>query len=205
MKKTFVLLILTCLLISCGQNQNAIKRLTPVKPEQNFLSFRMSGYELIEFDIDTLADFRAVLNAMNEIDCLRNYAVFKLETDEIIYKIQPLQFCEIIYDYKLKEIIYVNTDSITVNYQIKYPIDSLKMVLDNHLRNTSNDENYPSVDEKKLISINVDRAKSIVETKKLLIKIITDINDLNTKAIFAFIFEEEGIIESPIFEYDDSN
>lgn len=186
---------MTCLLTSCGQNCNEKKRLPIEKPIQHFLSFRLVDNEFIEYDIDTIANFSEVLKILDEIDCTKEYALFKLETDNKIYKIQPLQFCESIFDYKLREIIYVNTDSIIVNYQLKYPIDSLKMVLNNHLQNTNYDENYPSTDEKKLISINVNSTKNIIETKKLLLKIIAEINDLNTQANFAFMFEDRGIIE----------
>ena len=68
------------------------------------------------------------------------------------------------------------------------------MVLNNHLRNPNNNRNYPSPDEQRLISINVDTIKNIIETKKLLIKIITNINELNIKTNFSFMFEERGII-----------
>jgi len=188
-------LILLCLLISCGQNKNEKNLINNEKPEQNFLSYRIVANEFIEIDIDTLANFTEILTIIEKIDCKKNYALFKLETDEKIFKIQPLQVCEDIFDYYLREIIYINTDSITVNYELKYPIDSLKMVLENHLLNLKNNKNYPLANEKKLISINVDDTKSIIETKKLLIKIISKINELDTRANFSFMFQDSGIIE----------
>ncbi len=188
-------MILLCLLISCGQNKNEKNLINNEKPEQNFLSYRIVANEFIEIDIDTLANFTEILTIIEKIDCKKNYALFKLETDEKIFKIQPLQVCEDIFDYYLREIIYINTDSITVNYELKYPIDSLKMVLENHLLNLKNNKNYPLANEKKLISINVDDTKSIIETKKLLIKIISKINELDTRANFSFMFQDSGIIE----------
>jgi hypothetical protein len=134
LKEVISILILTCLLINCGQNKNGKNQLSNEKPIQNFLSSRIIGVEFKEFDIDTLANFREILDIIEEIDCSKNYALFKLETDIEIFKIQPLHFCGDIVDYKLSEIIYVSTDSIAVNYQLKYPIDSLKMVLRNHLQ-----------------------------------------------------------------------
>jgi hypothetical protein len=185
--KTFFIPILIFLLISCGQNNSG-------KPEQNFLTFRLIDNEFIEYDLDTLSSFNDIIKIQNKIDCNKNYALFKLNSDTKIYNIQPLQFCEDIFDFKLREIVYINTDSITVNYELQYPIDSLKMVLNNHLRNTNNDRNYPLVEEKRLISINVDSTKNIIETKKLLLKIITNINELNIKTNFSFMFEGNGII-----------
>jgi len=185
--KTFFIPILIFLLISCGQNNSG-------KPEQNFLTFRLIDNEFIEYDLDTLSSFNDIIKIQNKIDCNKNYALFKMNSDTKIYNIQPLQFCEDIFDFKLREIVYINTDSITVNYELQYPIDSLKMVLNNHLRNTNNDRNYPSAEEKRLISINVDSTKNIIETKKLLLKIITNINELNIKTNFSFMFEGNGII-----------
>ncbi|EGV44232.1 hypothetical protein BZARG_3108 [Bizionia argentinensis JUB59] len=195
MRKTIVILILNCLLISCGQNKNEKKEAKSKKPEQNFLTLRLADNEFIEFNIDTLSDFNEIIKIIEKIDCRKNYALFKLETEKEIFNIHPLQLCEDIFDYKLREIIYINTDSITVNYELKYPIDSLKTVLNNHLRNPNDDKNFPSSDEKKLISINVDSNKNIIETKKLLLKIIANINELNTKANYSFMFEERGIIQ----------
>ena len=195
MRKTIAILILNCLLISCGQNTDGKKNVTNEKPEQKFLTFRIVGNEFIEVDIDSLTNFKEILNVIENIDCRKNYALFKLETENKIFKIQPLQFCDDIFDYKLREIVYINTDSITVNYELQYPIDSLKMVLNNHLRNPNNDRNYPSTEEKRLISINVDKTKNIIETKKLLLKTITNINELNIKTNFSFMFEDGGIIQ----------
>lgn len=200
MKKTIFILILTYLLSSCGQNRNNKKQLTVEKPIEYFLSFRLVDNKFIEYDIDTLANFNQVLKILDEIDCTKEYALFKLETKEKIYKIQPLQFCQSIFDSKLREIIYINTDNITVNYEIKYPIDSLKMVLKNHLNNPNNDRNYPMTNEKKLISINVDSTKNINETKKLLIKILVNLNEFETKKYVNLMFEERGIIPKPIAE-----
>lgn len=186
---------MNCLLISCGQNTNKKKNFTNEKSEQIFLPFRIVGNEFIEVDIDSLANFKEILNVMENIDCRKNYALFKLETENKIFKIQPLQICEDdIFDYSLREIVYINTDSITVNYELQYPIDSLKMVLNNHLRNPNDDSNYPSSEEQRLISINVDSTKNIIETKKLLLKIINSINELNIKTNLSFMFEDRGII-----------
>jgi len=184
--------------MNCGQNNGEKKQITIEKPIQHFLSFSLVDNSFVEYNIDTLANFREFLKIMDETDCTKEYALFNLETDEKIYKIQPLQFCESIFDFKLREIIYINTDSITVNYEIKYPIDSLKIVLKNHLINPNNDRNYSLSNEKKLISINVDSSKNIAETKDLLLKIIKDINELKAKKYVNFLFEKRGIFPKPI-------
>ena len=182
------------LLISCGQNNSEKNHRKNKNPEQNFLTFRLVDNKFIEYDLDTLSNFNEIIKIQNKIDCNKSYALFKLKTETKIYNIQPLQYCEDIFDYKLREVVYINTDSITVNYELQYPIDSLKMVLNNHLRNPNNDRNYPSPKEQRLVSINVDSIKNIIETKKLLIKIITNINELNIKTNFSFMFEDRGII-----------
>ncbi|WP_034062266.1 hypothetical protein [Lacinutrix jangbogonensis] len=194
MKVSFFIPIFIFLLISCGQNNSEKNHQKNEKPEQNFLTFRLVDNKFIEYDLDTLSNFNEIIKIQNKIDCNKNYALFKLKTDTKIYNIQPLQFCADIFDYKLREIVYISTDSITVNYELQYPIESLKMVLTNHLRNPNDDKNYPSSKEKRMISINVDSTKNIIETKKLLLKIITNINELNIKTNFSFMFEDSGII-----------
>ncbi|WP_416441758.1 hypothetical protein ACH3O9_14750 [Leeuwenhoekiella sp. A16] len=198
MKKTIAILILSFLLFSCGQNNSEKKQIAIEKPIQHFMTFRLADNELVEYDIDTLKNFNEILKILDETDCLREYAMFKLETEDKIYKIQPLQFCESIFDYKLREILYVNTDSITVNYELKFPIDSLKLALTNHLFNPSNDRNYSLADEKKLISINIDSTKNIAQTKKLLLNLIKELNEMENKPNFGFMFEDKGIFPKPI-------
>lgn len=189
MKKIFVILIFIYLVISCKQNENNKKN------EQRFLTFKLNNNEFIEVDIDSLTNFEELLNLPKNINCRKNHILIKLETNDKVYKIQPmLQFCGLIIDYKLREVIYINTDSITVNYELKYPIDSLKMVMINHFKNPKNDINYPLLEENRLISINVRSSKKIIETKKLLLKIIDNYNELNMKNNFLFMFQDMGIL-----------
>ncbi|MBW1296353.1 hypothetical protein [Aquimarina litoralis] len=195
MKKLILILILNCLLICCGRNNSEKKSLATEKPTQDFSSLRFMETKLVEYDIDSLANFNEILKILDKIDCLSEYAMFKLDTEEKIYRIQPLQICESIFDYKLRQILYINSDKVTVNHQIKFPIDSLKKVLKNHLLNPNNDENYPSLTDKKLISINVDNNKDISEVKRLLLRIVSDVNELGAKVNFSFIFENHGIIK----------
>ena len=198
MRATLSISILILLLTACGQNNNGEKRVAIEKPIQRFMTFRLVDNELVEYNIDTLKNFNVVTNILDETDCLKEYAMFKLETEDKIYKIQPLQFCENIFDYKLREILYINTDSITVNYNLKFSIESLKSALTNHLFNPNNDRNYSLKNEKKLISINVDSTKNISETKKLLLNVIKVIDGLENKPNFSFMFENRGILPKAI-------
>ena len=195
MRNTIFILILSCLLWNCGKNNGEKEQIVIDKPIQYFKTFRLADNELIEYDIDTLNNFNEVIKILDKTDCSQEYALFKLETDSKIYKIQPLQICKSIFDYKLREILYINTDSITINYDLKLPIDSLNIALTNHLFNPNEDRNHPFSDEKKLISINVDSTKNITETKKLMLKVIKEINELKNKPNFGFMFEDRGIIQ----------
>ena len=177
---------------SCNHNngKNPFK-----KEQQNFLTIRNLANGFIEYDIDTLASFSEITEILEEIDCEKNYALFKLETNSKIFKIQPLQFCGDIFHYKMKELVYINTDSITVNNDLKYPIDSLNSVLRYHLLNFNGDNNYPLGTERKWISINVDESKKIDDTKILLLKIIDEVNSIESNVDFGFMFENSGLIE----------
>jgi|GEM_PF-1901754 len=191
-RSVIVVSVLMYFTTSCGNNNSKI----PLKKEQqNFLTIRNLANGFIEYDIDTLANFREITKILEEIDCEKNYALFKLETNSKIFKIQPLQSCGDIFHYKMKEVVYINTDSITVNNDLDYPIDSLNSVLRNHLLNFNGDNNYPSAAERKWISINVDDSKKIDDTKILLLKIIDEINSIESNVDFGFIFENSGLIE----------
>ena len=184
------------MLIACKEQHKPSR---VAKQEQIFKSLRRVDSEIIEIDMDTLANFKTVVNILETIDCRKNYAVFKLENKEKVLKIQPLHFCGDIFDYRLRDIIYIDTDSITVNYKLKYPIDSLKIILNYHLLNPNNDKNYPKKHKGKLISINVDGKKNIIDTKKLLFKITNHIDNLKTKNKVRFMFENRGIMPEIIF------
>lgn len=191
--RLIVILLFNCLLLNCVHNNGEEKQIAPKKPIQYFISSQLANNKMVEYDIDTLKNFNEIVKILNETDCLHEYAIFKLETENKIYKIQPLQFCESIFDYKLRQILYLNADSITVNYELKLPMDSLKLALTNHLLNPNKDRNYPFKDEKKLISINVDSSKNISKTRKLLLNVIEEINRLKNKPNFEFMFENRGI------------
>ena len=68
----------------------------------------------------------------------------------------------------------------------------------NHLFNPSNDRNYSLANEKKLISINIDSTKNIGQTKKLLLNLIMELNAMENKPNFGFMFEDRGILPKPI-------
>jgi len=74
------------------------------------------------------------------------------------------------------------------------------VVLKNHLLNPKNDSNYPSADKKRMLSINLDRTTNISETKNHLVNIINEINELNSKRNFVFMFDDRGILPKPIEE-----
>ncbi|WP_298516399.1 hypothetical protein [uncultured Kordia sp.] len=197
MKKSVTILLLSFFLIYC-ENTHKDNKIVQEKPVQSFLTYRMEQQKFVEIDIDLLQNFGDMLNVIDTTDCRKNASLFKIETDSTIYKIQHLQFCESIFDYKLKQIIYINTDSIKVNDELSYPIDNLDGILKNHLVNEQNDENYPST-EKRLISIHIDESKNIKEVKKLLLNIISTFNSLQMKTNFAFMFDRYGMIKEVPF------
>lgn len=193
MKKSIIILVLVFLFYNCiekKENHNTKQKIVyKYTPPLNY------GIEYLEVDIDSLSEFNEILTILDTIDCTKKDVVFKMETEDKIYKIQPLQYCGVNYDYYLNQIIYINTDSITVNHDIQYPIDSLKTVLDSHLTNKKNDINYPSIDEEfRIISIHIDSSKKIKETKQLLLKIITEAQKITPKSNFVFIFNRRGLL-----------
>lgn len=194
MKKSVLIIILSFFLTYCVDSKKD-NPITKEKTVQSFLTYRTQNQKHLEIDIDSLQNFGELLNVIDTTDCRKLAPTFKIETDSTIYKIQHLHFCETIYDYKLRNILYVSTDSIKVNYQLTYPINDLGTILENHLINKLNDENYPSEDEKRFISIHIDESEDIQEVKKLLLHIISVHTKLNIKTNFAFMFDRYGMIQ----------
>lgn len=192
--KSLILVLICFVFTNCKESKSDETQIDIEKPVQYFFSSGLVGNKLVETNIDTLSNFNSLLKILDKNDCYKEYALFNLETEDKIYKIKPQPFCEGSFHYRLKEIIYINTDSITVNYELKFPIDSLKSVLRKHLLNPEQDKNYPLAGEQKLISVHVDSLKPIASTKTLLLKIINNINELGGKSSVEFIFKESGII-----------
>ncbi|MFK7747986.1 MAG: hypothetical protein AB8B65_06335 [Kordia sp.] len=194
MKKSISFVLLCFFLMNCVDSKKE-KNLPKEKTVQSFLTFQTKKQTSIETNMDSLKNFGEVLKMIDTTDCSTKTLLFTIETAENNYTIQPLQFCGDIYDYKLRQIIYFDTDSITVNEQLKYPITAIHSVLKNHLINPLNDEDYPSKEATKFISIHVDSSKSIKEIKKLLLNIISTFNSLKINQNFSFIFDKYGIIQ----------
>jgi hypothetical protein len=191
--KILMMVIICFTVTNCKESRNDENQTDIKKPVQYFFSSAVVGNKLVETNIDTLSNFNSLLKILDENDCYKEYAIFNLETKDKIYKIQPQHFCEGSFHYRLKDIIYVNSDSITVNSELKFPIDSLKSVLRNHLLNPNQDKNYPLAVEQKLISVHVDSLKPVASTKTLLLSIINNINELGGKSNMQFLFGETGI------------
>lgn len=192
MKKLLVVLAFACLLINCENSKKAKKEIAK-KPVQSFLGLRLPEQKFFEIDIDSLQNFGDILNIIDTVDCHKNAVLVNVETDSIIYKIQHFNPCGVIYDYKLNEIIYIKTDTLIVNHELQFPINSIGYVINKHLINVEFDENYPMTSRTRLISINIDPDKSIQETKKLLLRVIENINALPIGQPFAFIFDRIGL------------
>ncbi len=166
------------------------------KIEQSFITIHEINKELIDVDIDSIADFNSLINIIEEISCGGQIGLVKMETKDKIFRVQPLFSCGDIFDYKLRQIIYVNPDSVTVNSELNYPISDLKMVLQKHIHNSENDKNYPEQDKIRMISINVGNDKPISITKNLILEIIYKLNELDYKNNLSFKLENHDIIKA---------
>ena len=163
------------------------------------MGMREIGKEIIEINLDSLSNFNNLLTAIDRVNCNNKIAIIKFETNSSIFKIQPLNFCSEnppIWCSSLRDVIYLTSDSITVSYDLKYNIDSLKPVLKRHLRNIENNENYPKKGKIGFLSLHIDSTKNISHTKNLLLKIITDFNEIDNDSLHLnVLFENHGIIE----------
>ena len=86
-----------------------------------------------------------------------------------------------IVDYHGSNIISIQKDSIIINDEIQMPLDSLPVVLRNHILNPKEEFTYSKSIDRALIFYYQDSLYSSKKIKDQLIKITTDFNDLNRK------------------------
>lgn len=192
--KTLILAFICFVFTNCKESRSNETQIDIEKPIQYIVSFKNVDNKLIETNIDTLSNLNGFLNILDKNNCINIYQLLNHEIKDKTYNLKPMSNCYGTFHYRLKEIIYVSTDSIAVNRELRFPIDSLNIILRKHLLNHKQDKNYPFDGEQKLISVHVDTLKPIAKTKELIKNIINDIIEIDAKPYPQFIFNDGGII-----------
>lgn len=190
--KSFVLSILVLIIVSCN---NKITKSEFKKEERIFNASGLVWEEYVEIDLDSLLNYGDLFEEINKITCEKSITL-KFENDSIIYRVKPFDICPTS-DYRLRQVIYVNPDSIFVNDSLKFPIDNLNQELRKHLINKKNDINYPQKEEMRFVSIYMDSSENLNETKNLITEIISSFDELkkDNDLIFSGIaLRERGMI-----------
>ena len=173
------------LFIGCKENPK-VKESKSKKVEYD-ISFD-SNKNIIELNIDTFDNFNRMVVALEKSICDKKLTVIRFENDSTIYKIKPINFCpddDINFDYYLRDVIWLTYDSIIVNQNIRFSIDSLCPVLEKHLVNKNNDPDFGSQKSQNsylkngFIKVNIDSTKTISEVKQIFQKLTNDFIDLN--------------------------
>lgn len=142
-----------------------------------------SDFEL--FNLDSISNFQELAFEVNQNSCDSKLSLIFFDYDNSNYKFIPMFNCPFdIFDYYLRDVVYLTNDSIYVNYKNRYSIHHLNLVMENHLINRSNDPLHPPVPNTGFFNIylNEDVSKNnikiffreILETYKLLNKKYSD-------------------------------
>ncbi len=183
MRKIAFILLFINLFYSCETNKT--------KAEQKNTEFyypRISSFEndsiLTKIELDSVKNYGELMKIADGIACDGKIPVLKFNYKKSDFNLIVFKMCSesnIIAGYSGKNVISIEKNSIIINDQIEKPLDSLKIVLRNHILNTEKQSNYSQNIDKALIFYFQDSLFGKEQIKRQLIKIVTEFNELNRK------------------------
>ena len=183
MKKIVLILLIANLFLNC----EAKKEKTDFKKSE-FYYPRIANFEtdstLTGIFLDSIENYGELIKIADQIACNGKAPLLKFSTDStefnlIVYK-ECLTKMDIV-DYHGSNIISIQYDLIIINDEIEISMESLPIVLRNHILNPKNEFTYSKNIEKALIFYYQDSLYPSKKIKEQLIKIAADFNDLNRK------------------------
>ncbi|MCB0485881.1 MAG: hypothetical protein KDC47_06780, partial [Flavobacteriaceae bacterium] len=198
MNRYLFLIFIIIFFIQCNEKERA--SLTSKK--EYFYPYYMDFDTIVE--VKYFRNFNSLLLSIDTILCSRKTVIIKFENDSCIYKIKPINFCSKrhpIFDYSYNDIIYLSNDSIIVDIEIRYSLDSLESILEKHILNKNKDLNYPRKPNSGFLSVGVDSTKTITEIEKLFGKIFNVFNNLNrvnNDSLKLYLYFEYDYLNHPV-------
>ncbi|SDR71671.1 hypothetical protein [Christiangramia echinicola] len=174
MKKVFYILLITLTLINCDKT---IKK-DHGSTKETFYYPRMTSFQndslLKKVEIDSLKNFGELLKLTDEIVCDNKIPMIYFENEKAEFKFLMGKECLIVLniaDYKERNVIFIQGDSIIINDKITKPLDNIDKVLKKHILNNGKDPKYSTSIEESIIFYHQDSSFKSQDIKKQLLKI----------------------------------
>ena len=183
MKLYYYILLITLIFFNCKEiNKNIEQNETEYYYPSNE-SFNPQIQEK-PINIDSIENFGKLLTVTEKISCEDQLPIIRINNKNTIFNFKIFKDCPDamdVIDYKQRNIVLIQGDSIIVNVLISKPFDSLKKVLSNHLLNNGSSPNYSISLDKALFMYHQDSTYDSKKVKEHFIKLASVFNEVNSE------------------------
>ena len=185
--KNFCIIILILLFSACNtrsknEKQTSEEKYTFYYPKKFHFE---DGSEIVSIDIDTIKNFGKILEFTDKIACGKKYPALKIQKNDSIFNIMFWKDCSIyasIGDYKNRNVISIQGDSIIINEKTFTSFENIDKVLPEHILNPSKNMIYSTNPERSIIMYYQDSTYDSKKFKEQILKIAKEFNKLNLKS-----------------------
>jgi len=181
LKKVYYILLLSLTLFNCDKTVKQDHTSTT----ETFYYPTVANFQnetlLKKVELDSLDNFEELLNIADEIVCDTKSPLIYFENKDAIFKFLIDKDCLIAFniaDYKERNIIFIQGDSIIINDKMSKPLDSIEKVLNNHILNKGKNPKYSTSIEKAIIFYHQDSLFKSIDIKEQLLKISNAFNGI---------------------------
>jgi len=181
LKKIFYILLLSLTLINCDKtikkDHDSIKETFYYPHKANFQNDTL----LRKVKLDSLKNFGELLKLSDKIVCENKIPLIYFRNEKAEFKMLIGKECLIalnVADYKERNVIFIQGDSIIINDKMTKPFDSIKSIMVKHILNKNKDLDYSTSIEKAIIFYHQDSLFKSIDIKKQLLKIANEFNQI---------------------------
>ena len=168
---------------NCGTNKTIVDTKVTKFYYPRTLDFKNDSI-LSKVELDSIKNYGELIMITDKIVCEGKTPVLKLHHDNSEFNIIVFKMCSqsnSVADYRKRNVIAIEKNSIIINDEIEKSFTNLKSVLRNHIVNPKKKSEYSQNIEKSLIFYYQDSLFGKEEIKKQLITIASEFNELNRK------------------------
>ncbi|MGM0934191.1 MAG: hypothetical protein ACQEWD_12175 [Bacteroidota bacterium] len=179
MRKILYILIIGLLIISCQscKSDKADKEELFFPAKADFADTS----KLVFHRLESFDNYQSLFKAIDSVTCADKKPVLQFENKKYKFNLIALAHCSeanSVVDYRLKNVIGINNDSIIVNREIKTTVADLREIMAKHYLNYGKNSDYSERPEKAVINLYLEPKTDTGKIENLLEKIATEFYDL---------------------------
>ena len=139
---------------------------------------------IVSINVEKYNKYEKLIEEIDSISCTEKIPFVEIETDSTIFNLLAYHICSeehLIADYKTRNIIGLNNDSILINKDLEFSIDSLDTILKKQYLNYGKDENFSVSPEKAVLFFYSDLDTDNRIIKERILKIINGYLNIRSK------------------------